>query len=266
MKNLLDEIVENRRAEIMARKKIVPLSEIRANTDTLTRRLSLSRRLTSIGSSGIIAEFKRRSPSKGIINDRADPVVVTKGYTSAGVSGISVLTDEKYFGGSLTDFIAVRDANPGTPLLRKDFIIDDYQVYESRMLNADVILLIAAVLSKTEINHFTSLAHDLGLEVLLELHDEQELEKIDVTADLIGINNRNLKDFTVDMDRSLRLLNRLPFGAVKISESGLSDPATVDLLRQKGFKGFLLGENFMKSENPAAACRGFIDRLHPGAD
>ena len=264
MRTILDEIVANRWEEVSGRKKELPLSEICALIDTGQTRLSLSRRLTTAGSSGIIAEFKRRSPSKGVINDRVLPEIVTKGYSDAGVSGLSVLTDEKYFGGSTADFTAARNANPFTPLLRKDFIVDEYQIYESRLLNADVILLIAAVLNKTEISRFTTVAHELGMEVLLELHDDSELDRIDRNVDLIGINNRNLKDFKVDTDRSIKLLDRLPARALKISESGLSEPETVDFLRTKGFSGFLMGENFMKSENPAAACSEFISRLHRG--
>ena len=261
MKTILDEIVINRRLEVNLQKEVVSLSQINSATDFTTLRNSLVANLTASGSSGIIAEFKRRSPSKGIINDRVDPEIVTKGYSDAGVSGLSVLTDGRYFGGTIEDFKAAREANPATPLLRKDFMVDEYQLYESRMLNADVILLIAAVLDKGEISRFTAIAHELGMEVLLELHDESEIGKIDPDVDMIGINNRNLKDFKVDMDRSVKLLNQLPPQAIKISESGLSDPSTVDFLRNQGFQGFLMGENFMKTANPALACEDFISRL-----
>ena len=237
------------------------MSELQSKLDLSIARNSLSAKLQIPGASGIIAEFKRRSPSKGVINDRVQPEKVTKGYAEAGVSGLSVLTDGKYFGGSTADFSAARNANPLTPLLRKDFMVDEYQLYESRLLNADVILLIAAVLGKEEISRFTAIAHELGMEVLLELHDENEIDKIDNEVDMIGINNRNLKDFKVDMDRSLKLFDQLPAKAVKISESGLSEPETVDFLRKRGFLGFLMGESFMKSENPATACLDFISRL-----
>lgn len=261
MRTILDEIVANRIEEVSNQKKRIPLSEIRSNIDLSNTRNSLSRCLAGAGSSGIIAEFKRKSPSKGVINDRVRPEIVTKGYADAGASGLSVLTDSQYFGGSTADFTAARNANPLTPLLRKDFMIDEYQIYESRMLNADVILLIAAVLEKAEISRFTTIAHELGMEVMLELHDESEIDKIDNEIDLIGINNRNLKDFKVDMDRSLKLLDLLPANMVKISESGLSDPETVNFLRIRGFQGFLMGENFMKHENPATACLQFISKL-----
>jgi len=261
MSTILDEIVTNRKEEVSKQKQRIPLSEIQSKINVNFTCNSLSDRLKSIGASGIIAEFKRRSPSKGIINDRVQPEIVTKGYSDAGASGLSVLTDSRYFGGSTIDFIAARKANPFIPLLRKDFMVDEYQIYESRLLNADIILLIAAVLDKAEISRFTAITHELGMEVLLELHDESEIEKIDNKIDIIGINNRNLKDFKVDMDRSLKLLDRLPAKAVKISESGLSDPETVDFLSKRGFQGFLMGENFMKSDNPANACFDFISML-----
>ena len=261
MSTILDEIVANRRKEVLTQKQHISISEIESKTDFGSIRNSLSARLLVPKSSGIIAEFKRRSPSKGVINDLVNPQIVTKGYADAGASGISVLTESHYFGGSTADFMAARNVNPFIPMLRKDFIVDEYQLFESRFLNADVILLIAAVLEKEEISRFTSIAHELGMEVLLELYDESEIDKIDKKADMIGINNRNLKDFKVDMDRSLKLLSQLPDEAVKISESGLSDPETVDYLRNRGFQGFLMGENFMKTENPTLTCINFISKL-----
>jgi len=261
MKTILDEIIANRKSEVSKLKQKIPLSEIQAKIDFSAIRNSLSANLQLKGGSGIIAEFKRKSPSKGVINDSVQPEIVTKGYADAGASGLSILTEGHYFGGSITDFTVVRNANPFTPLLRKDFMVDEYQLFESRLLNADVILLIAAALEKEEISRFTATAHELGMEVLLELHDESEIDKIDPEVDMIGVNNRNLKDFKVDLDSSLKLLYRLPVGTVKISESGLSDPKTVDFLRQRGFLGFLMGENFMKSENPASSCFDFISNL-----
>jgi indole-3-glycerol phosphate synthase len=258
MSTILDKIVANRKEEVSKQKRRTPLSEIQSKINHNYKCISLSNRLKSSGASGIIAEFKRQSPSKGIINDRVQPEIVTKGYSDAGVSGLSVLTDSKYFGGSTADFIAARKANPFTPLLRKDFMIDEYQIYESQLLEADVILLIAAVLEKATISRFTTIAHELGMEVLLELHDEGEIDKVDKNVDMIGINNRNLKDFKVDINRSIKLLNQLPANAVRISESGLSDPEMVNFLRNCGFLGFLMGENFMKSDNPAKACHDFM--------
>lgn len=258
---ILDEIVANRRKEIEQVKSHVSLAELKKQIPADRKGNSLKKRLLNPEASGIIAEFKRKSPSKGIINDKVTPEVVTKGYVTAGASGISVLTDKSYFGGSLDDFAKVREANPETPLLRKDFMVDEYQIYEASVVKADVILLIAAVLTKEEIERFTTLAHKLGLEVLLELHAEEELQKVDPRVDLIGINNRNLKDFTVDLDHSIQMLEKLPAEAVKIAESGISDPETVEHLRKSGFHGFLMGENFMKQEHPAEACREFINAL-----
>jgi indole-3-glycerol phosphate synthase len=261
MKTILDDIVSNRRNEVQIQKQIIPLSELQSKIDDNRICNSLYKKLLSPGGSGIIAEFKRKSPSKGVINNNAKPEIVTKGYVGAGVSGLSVLTEECFFGGNVADFIAARYANPSTPLLRKDFIVDEYQLFESRVLGADIILLIAAVLDKQEISRFASITRELGMEVLLEIHDESEIEKIDKGIDMIGINNRNLKDFKTDIKQSLNLLNRLSEQTVKISESGLNAPETVDYLRSLGFNGFLMGETFMKSENPAQSCREFIARI-----
>jgi len=231
MKTILDKIVADRLEAVNLLKASRPLTNLFNGIDLSRRANSLKQSLTKTGASGIIAEFKRRSPSKGIINDRVTPEVVTKGYATAGASGLSVLTEPLYFGGSDEDLQIARLTNPTTPLLRKDFVIDEYQIIETAWLKADVILLIAAVLSKEDIANLTSVAHDFGLEVLLELHDESELEKINSRVDLIGINNRNLKDFSVDTERSLKLLSRLPADAVKIAESGLSEPEMVNHLK-----------------------------------
>lgn len=261
MKTILDKIVADRRLAVEALKKSNPIGAVVAGIDPSRMANSLKKALTDNGASGIIAEFKRQSPSKGIINEKVTPEEVTKGYADAGASGLSVLTEPLYFGGSDKDLQLMRRANPLTPLLRKDFVVDDYQIAEAAALQADVILLIAAVLSREEILHFTQTAHQFGLEVLLELHDEAELEKIVAEVDMIGINNRNLKDFSVDTERSLKLLRKLPADAVKVAESGLSNPATVDHLREGGFSGFLMGESLMKNDNPGLACREFIGKL-----
>ncbi len=261
MSNILDQIVKDRIGHVSLLKKVFPVAEVIRKIDSNYRTNSLSGALIQEGASCIIAEFKRRSPSKGIINDKAEPSVVTKGYAEAGVSGISVLTEEKYFGGSNEDLINARKVNPMIPILRKDFIVDEYQIYEAKMLKADVILFIAAFLDKKEISDFVSIAHELGMEVLLELHDKNEIEKIDARVDLIGINNRNLKDFTLDIERSLKMSEKLPPEAIKISESGINDPVMVNYLRKKGFTGFLMGENFMKTDDPGMACHDFILKL-----
>lgn len=258
MRTILDEITANRRTEVRIQKQMTPLKVLESKIDSGHRINSLSDKLLTADSNGIIAEFKRRSPSKGAINENVRPEIVTKGYADACVSGISVLTEGRYFGGSNSDFIAVREANPLIPLLRKDFIVDPYQIYESRLLGADVILLICTVLKKAEISLFTAIAHEIGLEVLLELHDENEIQKIDRKIDMIGINNRNLRDFKVDMGHSLKMIKQLPSDSLKIAESGIDKVETVDILRNNGFRGFLMGENFMKSENPGIACLHFI--------
>jgi len=261
MNTILDKIIANNREVVNFRKEKLPLSELKKRIDYNYHPNSLCKALLSGRTSGIIAEFKRKSPSKGIINDKLSAETVTKGYVENGASGLSVLTEEKFFGGSPEDLTAARMANPLTPILRKDFMVDEYQIYESRMLKADVILLIAAVLDKETISRFTVLAHELGMEVLLELHEERELEKIDDTVDLIGINNRDLKDFSVSIDRSLELIKKLPEKAVKISESGLSSPESILHLMYNGFKGFLIGENFMKAKNPGKAFNEFLLKL-----
>ena len=261
MNTILDNIVNNRREEVQSLKKSFPLTEVRNRIDNSLECNSLRKALITNGASGIIAEFKRQSPSKGMINNELSVETVTSGYVKGCASGLSVLTEGKYFGGSSADLSAAREANPHIPILRKDFMIDEYQIYEAKMLRADVILLIAAVLGKSEIAEFTAIAHELGMEVLLELHEESEIEKIDERVDLIGINNRDLRDFSVNIDRSLRLFDKLPEHTVKISESGISSAVMVARLFNKGFRGFLMGENFMKTSNPGEACRDFILKL-----
>ncbi len=222
---------------------------------------SLKAALLAQGASGIIAEFKTCSPSKGTINDSAEVSSVTKGYIEAGASALSVLTEERFFGGTLEDLAKARFANPNSAILRKDFIVDSYQIYEAKAHGADAILLIAESLSKDEIASFTQLAHKLGLEVLLELHKESELNKICLEVDVLGINNRDLETFEVDIQNSINLATRLPKGIVKISESGISSPDSIKQLRNKGFNGFLIGESFMKEAEPAKACNNFIKQL-----
>jgi indole-3-glycerol phosphate synthase len=222
--------------------------------------VSLKNALLKAESSGIIAEFKRKSPSKGIINKDANVEFVTTGYVRAGAAALSVLTDNIYFGGSNNDLLKAREMNV-CPILRKEFIIDEYQIYEAKSIGADVILLIAAYLEKQDIMRLASVAKSLQLEVLLELHDESEVEKISSEVDLVGINNRNLKNFNVDIEQSLKLASRIPDNYVKIAESGISSPDEVKNFRKAGFKGFLMGERFMKTENPEKACEEFIKQL-----
>lgn len=256
--HILDNIVAHKKAEIEKNKKTVPLNMLE-RADLFERNCnSFIAQLSQKNTSGIIAEFKRKSPSRSNINLNADLLHVVKGYESAGASAVSILTDESFFGGH-NDFLkVVRKELPNMPILRKEFIIDPYQVIESKAIGADIILLICEILSKEEILNLTKLALSLNLEVLLELHSEDQLHKCNEFVSVIGVNNRDLKTFKVDFNRSKKLFDKLPVDIPKIAESGLSDPDTCVMLYQHGFKGFLIGEQFMKQEAPGVACREFI--------
>jgi indole-3-glycerol phosphate synthase len=217
--------------------------------------------MLSKSNSGIIAEHKRRSPSKSVINHNLSVQDVAQGYTDAGVCGISILTDGKYFGGSLDDLVLAR-ASTNIPLLRKEFIIDEYQIIEAKAYGADVILLIAAILSREEIKTFSELAKGLGLDVLLEVHNEEELEKsLMPSLDMLGVNNRNLKSFEVDLDISKTLSKKIPEDFVKVSESGISSVKAIRELKEFDYQGFLIGENFMKTDNPGKSAEEFITKI-----
>lgn len=259
MKNILDQIVERKKEIVAKRKATTSIATLEQSYYFKKEGFSLKEELLNPTKTGIIAEYKRRSPSKGIINATATVEEVTAAYTQFGASGLSVLTDENFFGGNDADLKLARKNN--IPLLRKDFIVDEYQIIESKSLGADVILLIAACLTPLEVHNFTKLAHHLGLEVLLELHDEEELDHIHPDHQLIGINNRNLKDFKVDIDRSLRMAEKLPSNVVKIAESGISEVEKIVLFHQNGFRGFLMGENFMKHPQPGKAFEEFVATL-----
>ena len=258
---ILDEINQNKRKEIEEAKQKICIEDLKMSPFFKRECNSLKAALTAEGSSGIIAEFKTSSPSKGIINDQAEVVEVTSAYSAAGASGLSVLTDSDYFGGSFENLAKARFANPQTPILRKDFMLDEYQVYEAKAHGADLILLIAASLSKVEMQNLTEVAKSLGMEVLVEVHSEEEIEKLNPMVDLVGVNNRNLKTFEVDIETSVKLSKVLPDNFVKISESGISTIENINYLKEFGFKGFLMGENFMKEENPGQACKEFINQL-----
>ena len=254
--NILDKIIIDKRQEVASKKKLIPLSYLMKSP--LLERESFSMSQSILEGSGIIAEFKRRSPSKQVINHKDSVIEVVSGYEKAGASGISVLTDTKYFGGSLDDLIQARD-HLTIPLLRKDFIIDPYQIYEAKAFGADTILLIAAVLNPEEVTLFSHLAHQLGLEVLLEVHNEEELKRSDLDhVDLVGVNNRNLKTFEVSLETSKKLSSMIPDDKVKISESGISSVDAIVSLKEFGYRGFLIGENFMKTEAPGKAATEFI--------
>lgn len=257
---ILDEIIAYKKKEVASCKELFSVKTLESNTLFSREVLSLKTSIANPLKTGIIAEFKRKSPSKGIINDKVFVDDVTQGYAASGASGLSVLTDFNFFGGSIDDLMIARQANQ-IPILRKDFVIDEYQVIEAKAYGADVILLIAAVLSEEEISNLYATAKNLGLEVLLEIHDEEELQKINGNADLVGINNRNLKTFEVNLEQSINLVKQLPATMPKIAESGISSPETILKLRKEGFSGFLIGENFMKTRNPGLAFNEFVKQL-----
>lgn len=257
---ILDQIIASKKREVLLKKSIIPIKQLENSVlfNRVTKSLAYN---LSTSSSGIIAEHKRRSPSKSVINQTNSVENVVKSYEKGGASGISILTDNQYFGGSLDDLILAR-ATTNLPILRKDFIIDNYQIIEAKAFGADVILLIAAVLTRTEIKELSELAQSLDLEVLLEIHNHEELEKsIMPSLDLIGVNNRNLKTFEVNLDYSKQLASKIPHDFIKISESGIDSVESVLALKKYGFKGFLMGEYFMKSENSENLMSDFIKKI-----
>ncbi len=259
--NILDRIVANKKREVARAKQRT--SYIKLEESDLFHRECYSFKdfLLDPERTGIIAEFKRRSPSKGIINDKVMVKTVTTGYADAGASALSVLTDRDFFMGKKADLLAARKANT-IPILRKDFMIDEYQVIEAKSIGADIILLIAAILTPDEIQKLASLAKSLGLNVLLEVHDLPELERsINPNLDAIGVNNRNLADFSVSVETSYKLAPHIPAEFMKISESAISNPETIKQLKLAGFNGFLIGENFMKQEDPGQAMHEFVSGL-----
>ncbi len=258
--NILDKIVADKRKEVALKKGLIPVSQLEHSVlfdrpeNSLTHALRNSR-------SGIIAEHKRRSPSKSEINQNLNVQDVALGYENAGVCGMSVLTDAKYFGGSLDDLILVRAAT-NFPLLRKEFILDEYQLLEAKAYGADVILLIAAILTRAEIKSLSEFAKSLHLNVLLEVHNKEELDKsIMPSLDMLGVNNRNLKTFEVSLETSKSLAKLIPDDFVKVSESGISTIKAIKDLKTYGYEGFLIGENFMKTSNPGENAKSFINQL-----
>jgi len=257
--NILEKIVGHKRKEVEERKKELDVKTLENERFFARKTYSLRQFVTDPNRTGIIAEYKRKSPSKGIINNHDSVESVTRMYAAFGASGISVLTDFNFFGGSLDDLVAARDND--VPLLRKDFTIDEYQVLEAKAFGADVILLIAACLSPKEVKHLATVAKKLELEVLLELHDESELDHICEEVDLVGVNNRNLKNFEVDLQRSIQMAQKIANDFVKIAESGINDVNNIHFLKQHGFQGFLIGEYFMKQEDPGKAFKEFTYSL-----
>lgn len=256
--NILDQIIARKKEEISFSKSHVSLEDLK--NSAFFERKTFSLKETLVHKSGIIAEFKRKSPSKGIINDQSDVLEVAKNYEKYGASGISVLTDSDFFGGNFEDILKIRNEIQ-IPILRKDFMVDEYQFYEAKSIGADVVLLIAACLSPVQVQEFTELSHELGLEVLLEIHTEEELKYFNENIDLVGINNRNLKDFKVDLQHSVDLKNLLPAGTLSVAESGIYSFDDFKFLTNKGFDGFLMGEYFMKNENPGKKFEEFVSNL-----
>lgn len=268
-KDILSDIVAAKRTEVARQKQAVPSEILRQQVEELLRKNPATRSLRrSLAASptGIIAEFKRRSPSKGWINPEADPRKVVQAYEQNGASALSILTDEPYFGGTLADLQAARPLT-SLPILRKDFIIDPYQLLQARLAGADAVLLIAACLTRTECDALADEAHSLGLEVLLEIHADEELDYVSPRADLAGINNRHLGSFHTDVQNSFRLAEQLAGKAAAaghpllVSESGISRPDTLRRLREAGFRGFLIGETFMKTPSPGQTLHTFIRQI-----
>lgn len=262
MQDILQEIVANKRVEVEAAKLAVAPAVLHKQVEAILdfSVASMKNALTA-SDSGIIAEFKRKSPSKGWIKEEGLPDIIPLSYQKNGAAALSILTDQKYFGGC-DDFIrTARHSGVNIPILYKNFVIDEYQLFQARLCGASAVLLIAADLTIAECKSLLNTAHQLGLEVLLEMHSNEELEYAGLEPDMYGINNRNLGSFVTDVENSFRLAELLPKDAVKVSESGISNPDTVKALREVGFRGFLIGENFMKTPDPGSALREFIEKL-----
>jgi indole-3-glycerol phosphate synthase len=260
MKDILNEIIAHKKNEVAGRKAENSFAVLEKQLTGKTIPFHSLKEALEQSYTGIIAEFKRHSPSKGWINQPADVAEVTKAYEAAGAAALSVLTDEHYFGGTLAD-LQKATQTVQIPVMRKEFIVDEYQLFEAKLAGASAILLIAAAITKEESKLFTELAHQLQLDVLLELHDERETDYVTPLNNLIGINNRNLGSFVTDLQKSFRMITFLPKEAVLVSESGISDPEIVRELREAGYRGFLIGEHFMKTADPGESLRRFVQRL-----
>lgn len=261
MANILDAIVANKRTEVEEQKKLIKIDFIEKIIAQSTLKRKSFKGSLMHSSTGIISEFKRKSPSKGFIFENAKVEDIIPAYSQSGADAISVLTDEKFFGGNLDD-LKLAQSLTETPLLRKDFMIDEYQLYQAKMFGASAILLIASCLSIDQTRKMAIKSKELGLDVLLEIHNEKELDHINEYVDVVGINNRNLGTFVTDVQVSFDLGEKIPSEFLKISESGISDPQTVIELRSVGFRGFLMGENFMKTNDPGKALSDFINQLN----
>lgn len=260
MSNILNDIVAKRKQTVAKLKSVVPIEAWERMPLFSKKCISLNQNLSNDNLTGIIAEFKRASPSRGVINDSAELFKVVSEYEMYGAVGISILTEPIFFNGNNDDILCVAGMLK-TPILRKDFIFDEYQLLEAKAIGADVILLIAASLAPTEVKKLAGFAKNIGLEVLLEVHNEEELQHICDEIDMVGVNNRNLKTFEVSIDTSLELINKIPTSKTVITESGISNVETIVTLKQAGYKGFLIGETFMKAPDPGKAFKNFVDEL-----
>ena len=259
--NILDTIIAQKKIEVAEKKSLYPTKLLEQSIYFSSPVVSLKKYVQRKDKSGIIAEIKRKSPSKGVINPHVSIERTSIGYMQAGASALSILTDKEFFGGTNDDLTVARKFNY-CPILRKDFTIDEYQIIEAKSIGADAILLIAAVMDSKRIRELAFFAHSLGLEILLEVHNEEELKSnLEAPVDLIGVNNRDLKTFEVSIEVSKRLSALMPKEMVKISESGISKPETIVELRGYGYEGFLMGENFMKHNRPETAAKEFIEKL-----
>lgn len=257
--NILETIIARKKKEVAERRQTVPVAELEKGPYFSRSTASLRESLLNPVKTGIIAEYKRKSPSKGVINNTHNAKEVTEAYAAHGASGISVLTDEAFFGGSLDDLVAAR--GNAVPLLRKDFTVDEYQILEAKAFGADAVLLIAACLSPGDVKTLSAAAKKLQLDVLLELHDESELDRICPTVDLIGVNNRNLKTFDVNLEHSVWMAEKIGDGFPKVAESGINSVEDIRYLKDRGFQGFLIGEYFMRQPNPMDAFKNFAQAL-----
>ena len=265
MTTILDRIIIQKRKEVELLRKSTSIRELEAGLFFTENTRSLREFLSDKDKSGIIAEFKRISPSKGVINQAAGIEEVTTGYSAAGASGLSILTDAEFFGGSCRDLTTARNLN-NIPILRKDFILDELQVIESKSAGADAILLIASALGRDLVRDLACLSRSLGLEVLLEIHSPEELDKANEFINIIGVNNRDLATFKVNLGVSYEMADKIPGSFLKISESGISSPEVLNGLRKAGYDGFLIGSHFMASADPASSFADFVRKIRRDND
>jgi indole-3-glycerol phosphate synthase len=263
--NVLEQIIANKKRETEELKNKAPVHRLEKSKYFQRETYAMSEFILSKTKTGIIAEFKRRSPSKGVMNSHSTVEEVTTGYFRSGASGLSILTDTAFFGGSSSDLMRARRLN-SIPILRKDFIIDEYQVIETKAIGADVVLIIAAALSREKAKNLSRLARSFGLQVLLEVHNSRELGHLNEFVNMIGVNNRNLGTGVVDTETSVQMAEDIPEGFIKISESGITTPLIMNKLRNCGFQGFLIGERFMREPDPAVAFSEFVNQILPEHD